>query len=209
MNTPRTPLSALMPATRIGLLTAVLTQPDRWWYLSELARRQETTASSLQRELAALTEAEILLRRQDGNRVYYRANPDCPLLPELHGLIAKTTGLVGVLREALRPVEKRIRVACVYGSMARGEQDASSDVDLLVVGRVGLKDLVPCISKAADRLARPVNPSVYSQAEFARKVAARNRFLRNVIAGDLLFVIGTPDELGRAASAKARPTARG
>ncbi len=202
------PLSALMPARRIGLLTALLMAPERWWSLSGLARSLETTASSLQRDLAALTEAGILQRRQDGNRVFYRADPDGPLLPELQGLIAKTTGLVGVLREALQPVAKRIRVACVFGSVARGEADASSDVDLLVVGVVGLKDLASPLTDASDRLGRPVNPHVFPPAELESKVAAGDRFLLTVLGDRKLFVFGSADEQGGSAAEEADPAAR-
>jgi DNA-binding transcriptional ArsR family regulator len=205
MRTNYSALSALLPSTRIGLLTAMLMHPSKWWYLSELARHVETAASSLQRDLAALTEAGILERRQDGNRVYYRPNPECPLLPELQGLIAKTTGLVDVLREALDPLAKHIRVAFVYGSMARGEELASSDVDLLVVGTLGLKDLAPRLQQAAGKLGRPVNPTVYPPDEFAKKVASGHRFLRTVLDGKKLFVIGTSHDLGGPAAPEARP----
>lgn len=207
MRRPSSPLTALLPATRAGLLTATLMQPEREWYLSELARQLETSASSLQRELAALTEAGILLRSADGNRVYYRANPDCPLLPELRSLIAKTTGLAAVLQAALKPLAKRIRVALVHGSVARGDDEASSDVDLLVVGTVGLKELAPRLAQAASRLGRPVNPTVYPPGEFATKVAAGQRFLRTVLADSKIFVIGTAHDLAGAAETEAGPAA--
>lgn len=198
-----------MPARRAELLTALLIDPGRWWYLSELARAVGTTASSLQRDLSALTAADILQRRQDGNRVYYRAHPGCPLLPELRGLIAKTTGVVGVLREALAPMMKRIRVAFVFGSVARGEADSSSDVDLLVVGDVGHVDLVEPLRVAGDRLGRPVNPCVFPPAEFEQKVAAGHYFLKTVLGDDKLFVIGGEDELGGPAAEGAGPVAPG
>ena len=179
--------------------------PEQWWYLSELARHLETSASSLQRELASLSASEILLRKRDGNRIYYRANPECPLFPELRGLIAKTTGLVGVLHDALEPLMKRMRVAFVYGSVARHEEGATSDVDLFIVGDVGLKDLAPAIRIAANRLGRPVNPTVYPAREFADKLAAGNLFLRTVLDDDKLFVMGTADDLGAAAATEAPP----
>jgi predicted nucleotidyltransferase len=205
MRTSTSPLAALLPATRIGLLTALMSRPERWWYLSELARSLQTTPSSLQRELAGLTVAGILVRRQDGNRVYYRPDPDCPLLPELAGLIAKTTGLVGVLQEALQPVASRIRLAFVYGSLPRGEAAADSDVDLLVVGRVGLKTLAPLLQQAAVRLGRPVNPTVYPPREFQEKLAAGHRFLSTVLADKKLFVLGSSRDLGGAGEPTSGP----
>src|SRR4030095_12768690 len=118
------------------VLTATLLQPDRWWYLSDLAKYLGVSPSSLQRELAALVSADILRRRRDGNRVYFQANPDCPFLPELQGLLVKTAGMVDVLREPLAPFAKRIDWAFIYGSVARTEALAASDVDLMIIGNV-------------------------------------------------------------------------
>src|SRR5262245_30298930 len=102
------PLDSLFPRTRQAILTATLLQPDRWWYLSDLAKHLGVPPSSLQRELAALVSAHILCRRRDGNRVYCQANADCPFLPKLQGLLVKTAGMVDVLHEALTPFAKRI-----------------------------------------------------------------------------------------------------
>src|SRR5712692_4566541 len=109
-------IDVLFPETRKAILAATLMQPDRWWYLSDLAHNLGVRPSSLQRELAALVEAGVLRRKSDGNRVYFQPEPDCPLLPELTGLMTKTAGLVDVVREALRPFAKSIRWAFVYGS---------------------------------------------------------------------------------------------
>jgi DNA-binding IclR family transcriptional regulator len=98
------PIDALMSRTTQALLAATALQPERWWYLSDLAKHLRRRPSSLQRPLAALVSAGILSRRKEGNRVYFRANPDCPFLPELQGLIAKTVGLVDVARDALSPL---------------------------------------------------------------------------------------------------------
>src|SRR5437773_7488411 len=107
-------IDALFPRTRQAILAATLLHPDRWWYLSDLAKHLVVRPSSLQRELAALTSAEILRRRRDGNRVYFQANPDCPFLPELQGLLVKTAGIVDVVRETLAPFAKRIDWAFIY-----------------------------------------------------------------------------------------------
>src|SRR5215813_13177005 len=127
-------LDALFPRIRQAILVATVLHPDRWWYLSDLAKHLGVRPSSLQRELATLVEAGILQRREDGNRVYFQANPDCPFLSELQGLLVKTAGIVDVLRETLAPFAKRIDWAFIYGSVARAEELASSDVDLMIIG---------------------------------------------------------------------------
>ena len=199
-------LDALLPKTRQAILTAMLVRPDRSWYLADLARHLRLRPSSLQRELAALVEAGILQRRRDGNRVYFQPDTDCPFMPELRGLILKTAGLVDVLREALAPLAKRIRWAFVYGSVARGDEQSDSDVDLMVIGEVGLADLAPLLSRARQGLAREVNPTVYSPAEFARKLEAGYGFHGEVLDTPKVFILG--NERGLAAAFE-RGTRRG
>jgi DNA-binding transcriptional ArsR family regulator len=188
-------IDALFPRTRQAILAATLLHPDCWRYLSDLARRLGVRPSSLQRELAALVEAGILRQRRDGNRIYFQPNPDCPFLAELQGLMLKTVGLVDVLREALEPFANRIDWAFVYGSIARSEELASSDVDLIIIGRVGLADIAPALQQAEGRLNRPVHPTVYSREEFATRLTAGHAFLHTVLDGAKLFILGAPHEL--------------
>ena len=191
-------IDALFPAVRQEVLAATLMHPERWWYLSDLAAHLERTPSSLQREVAQLAEAGILETRQEANRTYYRPNADCPLLPELTGLVAKTVGVADVLRRALSPVAKQIDWALVYGSLARGEEVAESDVDLLVIGDVKLAELARPLKTAEKQLGRPVNPSIFPRREFAAKLRAGQHFVRGVVAGDKLFLLGEPREFASA-----------
>jgi len=189
------PLDALFPKTRQAVLAATLLHPDRWWYLSDLAKHLGVRPSSLQRELKALVTASILNQRKDGNRVYFQANPDCPFLPELQGLLTKTVGVIDVLREVLASFAASLDWAFVYGSMARAEALATSDVDLMLIGEVGLAELTPALRRAEQRLGRPVNPSLDSRAEFVTKLRAGHHFLQTVLDGEKLFILGNPDEL--------------
>ncbi len=200
------PIDALLPRTRQGILALTLLHPDRWWYLSDLAKHLRVPPSSLQRELAALSDAGVLRRRRDGNRVYVRANESCPFVPELTGLVAKTVGLVDVLRDALAPLRSQIDWAFVYGSLSRSEERPDSDVDLMVVGAVGLAQLAPALRRAEHRLLRPVNPTVYTLTEIARKLKLGHHFLEGVLAQDRLFVLGRADDLARALGLPARST---
>jgi DNA-binding transcriptional ArsR family regulator len=197
-------IEALFPATRAALLATLLLHPDREWYFRDLAKQLGLRPSSLTRELKNLTDAGILRRRQDGNRVYYQADPECPVLPELSGLMLKTAGLVDVLREALRPLRDKITMAFVYGSIARGEELAESDVDLMVVGNTGRFALTKPLREAEKRLARTVNPTAYRVAEFAQKISSNDHFVRAVLDRPRLFVVGDERELERAGKAKTR-----
>jgi predicted nucleotidyltransferase len=183
-------LAALFPTIRGDVLAATLTQPEKWWYLSELAQFLGTSPSSLQRELKALVDGGILETRREGTRAYFKADTGSPVFPELRGLIDKTAGVVPTLGTILRPFESRIVCAFVYGSVARSEEHARSDIDVLVVGDLGLADLTPALRKAEARLGREVNVTSYSPAEFRRKAAARDHFLTEVLRGPKQFVKG-------------------
>jgi predicted nucleotidyltransferase len=193
-------LDALFPTIRAGVLSAALLQPDHWWFMTELARHLETSPSSLQRELESLVAAGLLLRRQDGRRTYFKANVDSPLFPDLRGLLDKTSGLVPTLKSALTRLDSRIELAFLYGSVARGEEHAASDVDLMVIGTLKQIDLLPVLRKLEARFHREVNVTLYSPEEFRRKRAAGDHFLHSVLKGKTIPLKGTLDELEEAAS---------
>jgi predicted nucleotidyltransferase len=191
----KTLVSVLFPGTRRAVLATTLMHPERWWFLADLARHIGVPPSSLQREIESLVEVGILLRRQEGKQVYVKPDPNCPVLYELQGIMAKTLGLVDVLREELHPFRKSIQTAFVYGSLARCEEISESDVDLMIVGSVSLADLSPAIQKAEERLAREVNPTLFSPEEFARKLKQQHHFLKTVLAGDKLLIVGRENDL--------------
>ena len=147
------PIDSLLAKTTQGLLAATVLQPERWWYLSDLAKHMGRRPSSLQSPLTSLVTAGILRRRREGNRVYFQADPACPFRHELQGILAKTVGLFEVLQDALAPFQSRIVVAFVHGSVASGHQRPASDVDLIVIGTLGLSKLAPVLDAIEERLA--------------------------------------------------------
>jgi len=197
-------LAALFSPTRGRLLAATFVQPDKWWYLTELAQRLGTTPSSLQRELSALVAGSILRKRREGTRTYYKAETRSPLFPELCRLFEKTAGLISVLRQLLDPFGDKINCALIYGSLARREEHAESDVDLLVVGSVGLAELSPVLRQAEERLGREVNVMNYSAREFRTKIAAGDHFLKAILRGHKKFVKGDRHDLGKVAGSQRR-----
>lgn len=201
MRRPGTTLNALFPSVRSGVLSATLLQPDRWWFLTQLADHLGVTPSSLQRELASLVNAGFLLRRPDGRRTYFKANSDSPTFPELRGLMEKTTGIVPALGEALGTFGERIDLALLYGSVARGSERATSDVDLMIVGKIRQIDLVRSLRKLESRFGREVNITMFSPDEYRRKRAAQDHFISNVLKGKVVLLKGAMDEMEEAAAA--------
>lgn len=195
-----TELEALFPTVRAGVLSAAMLQPEHWWFLSEMAEYLHVTPSSLQRELESLVRAGLLQRRLDGRRTYFKANSDSPIFPELRGLINKTMGIVPALRDELRKFGDRIKLALLYGSVARGSEHARSDVDLLVVGALQQIDLLPSLKKLETRFRREVNVTLFSLEEFQRKRALKDHFLSTVLKGKIIPLKGTLDELEEAAA---------
>jgi uncharacterized protein len=190
-----TSLDALFPRTRQAILGTLLIDPARSWYLSDLARHLGVTPSSLQRDLRALAKGGILRRSQDGNRVYFQADPDCPFLVDLRGIFLKTVGLRDVLVKSLKPFRHAIEVAFVYGSMARSEERSASDVDLMVIGGARLSDLAPALKRAEEALGRAVNPSIYSPNEIVKKLSEGHHFLETVLKSEKIFLQGGEREL--------------
>jgi predicted nucleotidyltransferase len=193
-------LDALLPKTRQGILAATLVQAEKAWYVSELARRLGVPASSLQRELHNLSEVGILKTHRQGRMVYYQANTDSPVFPDLRGLLVKTAGLVDVLAHALKPLAAKLRTAFIYGSIASGSEQGDSDIDLMIVGQVSPAELALPLRRARALLGREINPTVYTLAEFDKKRVANDPFLKQVLDELKLFVLRNNNELGKIAS---------
>ncbi len=189
------PATVLFGATRRRVLGWLLGHPDQAYYLRELVRQVGGAVGAVQRELELLTAAGLVRREVRGKQVYFQANQEAAIFPELRGLFAKTSGLVDILREALMPLADRIHAAFVFGSAPRGELHAASDVDLMVVGDTSFGDVITLIQGAEKRLGRDVNPTVYSVAEFRAKVGAKHHFLTTLLAEPKLFVLGDEDGL--------------
>ncbi len=131
--------------------------------------------------------------------VYYQANADSPLFPDLRGLLLKTAGLVDVLVEVLKLLAVKLRIVFVYGSNASGREQSDSDIDLMVVGNVSPAELALPLRRARELLGREINPTVYTPAEFDKKRSAKNHFLAQVLDNPKLIVIGSRNGLGETA----------
>lgn len=155
-------------------------------HLRELERRTGVNSRQLVRELHTLRDAGVLTPTRIGNLVLYRFNPDCPVYEEIQSLVRKTVGLADVLRNALEPFRERIELVYVFGSFARGEQRANSDIDLMIVGNVTRRELSTPIRAVGDVLGREINTMVYAPDEYARSLEDSDSFVHVVHSGPRL-----------------------
>jgi len=182
---------------RRRVLGLLLLHPDTTYHVRELARLTGTSAGTLHKELSKLTEGGVLRRQAVGNQVRYGANRDCPVFEELASILRKTSGLADVLADALSSVENQIDLAFVFGSLARGDQIANSDVDVMVVGELGFAAVVQLLHPVQEALRREINPVVYSLAEFRHRAVSGDSFIQEVLTKPKLFVVGNENELGK------------
>jgi len=193
---PKALADVLLGKARGSILGLLYEHPDASFYYRQIARELNgVSPGALQRELSTLTRLGLIDRSTIGNQVFYSANRNHPIYPELKALVAKTVGAIAMLRSALAPLAHRIAVAFLYGSMARGEQGPASDIDLMVIGKLKLAAVIENVGTVESSLRRAVNPTVYSVPEFKTKLQKGNHFLKSVVNGDKVFLIGDEDEL--------------
>ncbi|OFX16554.1 MAG: hypothetical protein A2Z18_06185 [Armatimonadetes bacterium RBG_16_58_9] len=182
-----------MSKARISILKLLLLDSGRQSYLRELAHKTGLTVRSVQVEVKRLTTAGILERETSGRQTYYRVNERCPIVPELRSIFAKTAGVADAIRKALLPESDSISTAFIYGSFARGDIRAESDIDLFVVGTIELRRLT-AVLKNVD-VARVINPTVMSVAEFKSRLTEGDHFVSPLVNSPKQFLIGDEGEL--------------
>ncbi len=182
---------------RSKVLGWLFTHPDERYFVRQLTGLLREDSTNVSRELIRLEKTGVLVSTKEGKQKYYQANRKSPIYDELHGLIIKTMGVADVLRSALAPSAGRIKVAFVFGSIASGNEDKASDIDVIVVGDISFGDVVSLLSTAEEKLGREVNTVVYPIAEFKLKVREDHHFVKTVLNSEKIFLIGDEDELAR------------
>jgi predicted nucleotidyltransferase len=162
--------------------------------MREIERRSGMTIGTIQQELKKLLRLDLIKEQKDGNRLYYEANRDHPLYPEIHSLVLKTVGLLQVFREALIH-EPSVKIAFIFGSLARREEDGKSDVDLMVIGDLGMRRLTNLLSGVSNKISREINSHVLTQKEFLKRKSDQDHFLGQILDSPKLFIIGNEDDL--------------
>lgn len=185
---------ALFAPVQQRVLALLFGQPDRQFRSAEVIDLIGSGTGAVHRQLIRLEEAGLINATRSGNQKHYQANHDSPVFTELHGLVVKTVGLAGPLKEALAPLAPRIHTAFVYGSVAKGSDRSQSDVDVFVVSdQLSYAEVFEALQPVERRLARTVNPVLMTRAAWRRKRSVRGSFVQKVGAGPLIHLIGTPD----------------
>jgi len=167
---------------------------DESLHMREIERRSGFAIGTIQTELKKLLKLDLVKKRRDGNRLYFSANRDHPLYPEIHNLVLKTVGLAEYIKAALEK-SKKINMAFVFGSLADNRENAVSDVDLMVVGELGLKKLISLLSNVSDQIGREINPHALSLSEFSTRLAGKDHFISRVMESPRIFIIGDENDL--------------
>jgi len=191
--------SALFGRTRLSILSLLFINEEGSFYLREIMRTIGQGRGSVQRELARLTDAGLILRSVRGNQVFFQANRDSPIFSELRSLLVKTAGIADVIRASLSDLQDKIKVAFIYGSFAQGTDTAMSDVDLMSIGNISLREVVSKLAGAQASIGREINPVTYSIGEFHEKFLADHHFVKSVYRAPKIFLIGSENELKRLA----------
>jgi predicted nucleotidyltransferase len=194
-KTPRSAIAAaLFTPVQQRVLGLLFGQPRRRFQSAELIRLAGSGTGAVHRLLQRLASTGLVAVTRDGNQKYYEAQRESPVFEELHGLIVKTVGVVDPLRSALAPLADRIDLAFVFGSVAKGTERAGSDIDLLVVtDDLAYADIYAALALAEQTLARTINPTVFTRAEWKRKRSRNDSFAARIDTQRKLFVIGNDD----------------
>ena len=203
MGIEQTPLStatsladALFPRVRQRVLAVLFGTPDRSFYANEVIALAQSGTGAVQRELAGLSAAGLLTVSKQGNQKHYQANASAPVFAELRRLVLKTMGVADVLRAALAPLASQIEQAFVYGSVARQQDTAHSDVDLMVVSpSLGYGELFGALEAATQTLGRTVNPTLYTPDDIAKRIEQDNAFVTRVLQQPTVWLIGAQEQL--------------
>jgi predicted nucleotidyltransferase len=188
---------ALFAGVQQRVLGTLFANPERSFYGNELLRLTASGKGALQRELDRLVKAGLVTVRSIGNQKHYQANPEAPIFEELRGIAVKTFGVGDVVREALRPLARKISAAFIYGSVAKRVDTTRSDIDLLVVSEtLGYQDLIRALQPAERQIGRTISPTLYSAAELAKKRSGKGSFVTRILEQPKIFLIGSDSDLG-------------
>lgn len=186
---------ALFTASQQRVLGLLFGQPDRSFFTKELIDLAGGGSGAVQRELARLQRSGLIVQSSRGNQKHYQANVDAPIFAELRGIASKVLGPADVLCAALAPLAGKLQLALLYGSIAARRDTARSDFDVLLVSdQLTLEQIYDALMPAEKQLGRPINPTLYTRAEFRRRLQQRNAFVLKLLAGETIALIGDKND---------------
>lgn len=187
--------SVLFTDYRSRVLGLLLLHPERTYYLREIARLTSTIPGTLKRELDKLREVGLLTVKKVGNQNHYQANRECPIYKDLANVLRKTSGLVDVLMGGLLPLSEKIHSAFVFGSVASGNVNAKSDIDLMLIGDLTYAEVVSQMHPLQEQLGREINPKIFTVKEWQKLIQDNGAFVHDVLSKTKLFIIGNEQQL--------------
>ncbi len=201
MNTKRKSISrlgdALFSMTQQKVLGLLYGHPGETFFVNQILRLTGMGVHTIKRELDRMTAVGILTLRKIGNQHHYQANPECPIYPELLGIVRKTFGVADVIKTALEARDEQIEIAFVYGSVASAEDRADSDIDLMIVAPdLAYAELMESLAEAEQSLGRKINPTIYNASEVESRLKQKDAFLSRVMERPKLWIKGADDDIG-------------
>lgn len=188
--------NALFTNTQQQILRLLFGQPDRSFYSKELVDKAGIGTGTVHRELQKLSEAGLLTVKRIGNQKHYQANPDSSIYEELKGIVRKTFGICELFKEVLVPFQNNIRLAFIYGSIAKETERSTSDIDLMLVSeKITYPDLLVSFAELESQLGKKISPTVYSGKEFRNKRDSKNSFITRIISQPKILLIGSENDI--------------
>lgn len=176
------------------VLGALFGQPDRAFRTREIIGIIGSGTGAAHRQLRRMEKAGLLTAATEGNQKLYQANRASPIFEELRGIVLKTIALREPLREALEPLSGLIVAAFVYGSIAKGSDRTTSDVDLFIIASdLDYSMLYEELQEAEAVLSRKINPTLMTPEEWKSKRSRADGFVKRISEQPKLFIIGDED----------------
>jgi len=189
--------SALFTETQQQVLSILYGRPHQSFYMKQILRLTGMGVHTIKRELDRMVKVGILTLTKIGNQHHFQANSECPIYHELLAIVRKTFGISAVLKTALKPIDEKVKIAFVYGSVAKAEDGADSDIDLMLAGHeLAYAEVMERLSKAEELLGRPINPTIYDTDQLGVKLKKGNSFLKRVMDQPKLWIKGEENDIG-------------
>ena len=193
---PLSMVDALFSKTQQNVLALIYGQPEQSFYTNEIIRKSGGGSGAVQRELSRLVRSGLATVKRIGSQNHYQANPDAPLFEELCSIVNKTVALVEPIKTVLQPVLKHIKLAFVYGSVAKRSDTASSDIDLMIISdSLTYAEVFSALEEVSSKLQRSIQPTIYSLDELTKRIQSDNSFIKRVLEQPKIWIIGKESEL--------------
>ncbi len=189
---------ALFTRVQQRVLSVLFGHPDRTYFGIEIIGLAGVGVGAVRRELDKLVSSGLVIVTRTGNQKHYQANQSSSIFSELRGIVLKTFGVADALRQALFPFSDRIKIAFIYGSVAKGQDTATSDIDLFILSDdLAYPDLFAVLTDVEKQIDRPVKPTIYSREELNSRIASGNEFISRILDQPKIFIIGSESDVSK------------